>query len=214
MNSPISRRRFLSNSGALAGIGIAAGGLRSPYFDPGAEIEAARQSPDQIPTGYILHIKSSPIEIAPKRIISATTYNGQFPGPLLRSKRDDKSRWIFTTTPTRRSNCIGMVKKFQLMWTEPPRRARPSFLRMANGDLPSLQIRLAFASTTLTTGPEQISLWANMVARSGRYTSSPLRNQAGMTAKCFSSLRSSSPLSVAAVTCLKISYLRQKQIRS
>jgi FtsP/CotA-like multicopper oxidase with cupredoxin domain len=29
-------------------------------------------------------IKTSPIEIAPNRIISATTYNGQFPGPLLR----------------------------------------------------------------------------------------------------------------------------------
>jgi len=35
---------------------------------------------------YTLHIKSSPIEIAPNRIISATTYNGQFPGPLLRFK--------------------------------------------------------------------------------------------------------------------------------
>jgi FtsP/CotA-like multicopper oxidase with cupredoxin domain len=33
---------------------------------------------------YTLHIKRSPIEIAPKQIISATTYNGQFPGPLLR----------------------------------------------------------------------------------------------------------------------------------
>ena len=35
---------------------------------------------------YTLHIKESPIEIAPKRIISLTTYNGQFPGPLLRFK--------------------------------------------------------------------------------------------------------------------------------
>jgi len=33
-----------------------------------------------------LHIKTSPIEIAPNRIISATTYNGQFPGPLLSFK--------------------------------------------------------------------------------------------------------------------------------
>jgi FtsP/CotA-like multicopper oxidase with cupredoxin domain len=35
---------------------------------------------------YTLHIRTSPIEIAPKRIISATTYNGQFPGPMLRFK--------------------------------------------------------------------------------------------------------------------------------
>jgi len=35
---------------------------------------------------YTLHIKTSPIEIAPKRIVSAITYNGEFPGPLLRFK--------------------------------------------------------------------------------------------------------------------------------
>ena len=35
---------------------------------------------------YTLRIKTSPIEIAPNRIISTTTYNGQFPGPLLRFK--------------------------------------------------------------------------------------------------------------------------------
>lgn len=33
---------------------------------------------------YTLRIKVSPIEIAPNRIISTTTYNGQFPGPLIR----------------------------------------------------------------------------------------------------------------------------------
>jgi len=35
---------------------------------------------------YTLHIKASPVEIARKRIVSVTTYNGQFPGPLLRFK--------------------------------------------------------------------------------------------------------------------------------
>jgi FtsP/CotA-like multicopper oxidase with cupredoxin domain len=35
---------------------------------------------------YTLSIKAAPVEIAPKRIISATTYNGQFPGPLLHFK--------------------------------------------------------------------------------------------------------------------------------
>jgi len=33
---------------------------------------------------YDLTIAVKPIELAPNRIISATTYNGQFPGPLLR----------------------------------------------------------------------------------------------------------------------------------
>lgn len=35
---------------------------------------------------YTLHIAATPVEIAPKKIISAITYNGQFPGPLLRFK--------------------------------------------------------------------------------------------------------------------------------
>ncbi|HXJ97048.1 MAG TPA: multicopper oxidase domain-containing protein [Terriglobia bacterium] len=35
---------------------------------------------------YTIHIQASAVEIAPNRIVSATTYNGQFPGPLLRFK--------------------------------------------------------------------------------------------------------------------------------
>jgi FtsP/CotA-like multicopper oxidase with cupredoxin domain len=35
---------------------------------------------------YVLRISASPVEIAPKRIVSTITYNGQFPGPLLRFK--------------------------------------------------------------------------------------------------------------------------------
>ncbi len=41
---------------------------------------------DSEPANYTLRIKTSPIEIAKNRIISSTTYNGQFPGPLLRLK--------------------------------------------------------------------------------------------------------------------------------
>ncbi len=85
MNPTISRRRFLTSTGVIAGLGIA-GGIRLSRFDPGAQVEAAAQSSDQTGPDYTLHIRNSPIEIAPKRIISATTYNGQFPGPLLRCK--------------------------------------------------------------------------------------------------------------------------------
>ena len=35
---------------------------------------------------YTLRISAKPIEIAPKVIVSTMTYNGQFPGPLLRFK--------------------------------------------------------------------------------------------------------------------------------
>ena len=38
------------------------------------------------PADYTLRIEASAVEIAPKHIVSAITYNGQFPGPLLRFK--------------------------------------------------------------------------------------------------------------------------------
>jgi FtsP/CotA-like multicopper oxidase with cupredoxin domain len=39
---------------------------------------------------YSLTIATKPIELAPKRIVSVTTYNGQFPGPLLRFKEGQR----------------------------------------------------------------------------------------------------------------------------
>jgi len=39
---------------------------------------------------YSLKIATTPVELAPNRIISVTTYNGQFPGPLLRLKEGEK----------------------------------------------------------------------------------------------------------------------------
>jgi FtsP/CotA-like multicopper oxidase with cupredoxin domain len=82
-----SRRRFLKSAGLAAGAL-----LLSPKSDL-ARVESASHdaAPAATPAdsgdaNYTLHIKNSPIEIASKRIISATTYNGQFPGPLLRFK--------------------------------------------------------------------------------------------------------------------------------
>src|SRR5262249_19704739 len=79
-----SRRRFLKVTGRAAGAA-----LLSPLnalAHVGAAI--ARNAPARSdfpsshqPVGsadYTLHIKSSPIEIARGRILSATTYNGQF----------------------------------------------------------------------------------------------------------------------------------------
>ena len=43
-------------------------------------------SPESASADYTLHIKTSPIEIAPNRILSLKTCNGQFPGPPLRFK--------------------------------------------------------------------------------------------------------------------------------
>jgi FtsP/CotA-like multicopper oxidase with cupredoxin domain len=50
------------------------------------EPQGAFSPGEDTPPDYTIRIATTPIEIAPSRIISATTYNGQFPGPLLRLK--------------------------------------------------------------------------------------------------------------------------------
>ena len=44
------------------------------------------ESQGQAAADYTLTIATKPLEVAPNRILSVTTYNGQFPGPLLRFK--------------------------------------------------------------------------------------------------------------------------------
>jgi len=63
-----SRRNFLKSAGTLAG-----SRLLSPPVIFG-----------QSSADYTLTMAVKPIELAPNHIISTTTYNGQFPGPLLR----------------------------------------------------------------------------------------------------------------------------------
>jgi FtsP/CotA-like multicopper oxidase with cupredoxin domain len=77
-----SRRQFLKTTGLAAGAILLSrkAGLAQVGMPAGGQTPAAPSSS----ADYTLHIKSSPIEIAPKRIVSVTTYNGQFPGPLLR----------------------------------------------------------------------------------------------------------------------------------
>jgi FtsP/CotA-like multicopper oxidase with cupredoxin domain len=67
--------------------GVAAGGALLPSAKGGLALArdafTGRSTADES-ADYTLTIAVKPIEIAPDRIISVTTYNGQFPGPLLR----------------------------------------------------------------------------------------------------------------------------------
>jgi FtsP/CotA-like multicopper oxidase with cupredoxin domain len=76
-NKANSRRDFLQTAGLAAGALLVTPKL--PLLASGATYGAAEAAAD-----YTLHIKAAPIEIAPKHFISTATYNGQFPGPLLR----------------------------------------------------------------------------------------------------------------------------------
>jgi FtsP/CotA-like multicopper oxidase with cupredoxin domain len=82
-----SRRRFLKMAGA-AGAGLFGAG---PSVRLAAALAPRSCGPPSTqsesgPPSYTLRIEASAIEIAPKHIVSAITYNGQFPGPLLRFK--------------------------------------------------------------------------------------------------------------------------------
>lgn len=81
-----SRRNFLKATT------LAAGAALLPVASM-AEISASSQdtnAPKAVSMGgkadYTIRIQNSAVEIAPNRIVSATTYNDQFPGPLLRFK--------------------------------------------------------------------------------------------------------------------------------
>jgi FtsP/CotA-like multicopper oxidase with cupredoxin domain len=78
-----SRREFLRMAAMVAGTELV-----SPRFGVGpTELVAAEKSQEtQSKADYTLRIAASPIEIAQNRIVSGITYNGQFPGPLLRFK--------------------------------------------------------------------------------------------------------------------------------
>jgi FtsP/CotA-like multicopper oxidase with cupredoxin domain len=82
-----SRRQFLKATGLTAGAFFLSpkGALAQATIWPQPRQTAAAPS-ETASADYTLRIQASPIEIAPKRIISLTTYNGQFPGPLLRFK--------------------------------------------------------------------------------------------------------------------------------
>jgi FtsP/CotA-like multicopper oxidase with cupredoxin domain len=76
-----SRREFLKLAGTVAGAGLVGSsiGFSEPDLVAGVESQSGESTAD-----YTIRIAASPIEIARNRIVSCTTYNGKFPGPLLR----------------------------------------------------------------------------------------------------------------------------------
>jgi FtsP/CotA-like multicopper oxidase with cupredoxin domain len=80
-----ARRRFLK-AGSLAAGAILLAPKESLALISASQPESIAVQGEPVAADHILHIKESPVEIAPRRIISLVTYNGQFPGPLLRFK--------------------------------------------------------------------------------------------------------------------------------
>src|ERR1019366_4407530 len=88
-----SRRDFLILSGAASGLGLVSSGCSlnvAAMLQPRIPIQTSPQ-PETRPADHVLRIAAGPIEVAPKNIVSAVTYNGQFPGPLLRFKEGQET---------------------------------------------------------------------------------------------------------------------------
>jgi FtsP/CotA-like multicopper oxidase with cupredoxin domain len=83
-----TRREFLRTTGVAAGaLLVSSQDLFATEAEPAAD--------------YTVRIKAAPIEIAPNEILSTTTYNGQFPGPLIRLREGRKVTVdIFNETDT------------------------------------------------------------------------------------------------------------------
>jgi FtsP/CotA-like multicopper oxidase with cupredoxin domain len=79
-----SRRSFLKTAGLAAGAALVPRNILAQSGATALSPSSSESVQESGPVDYTLHIKVVPVEIAPKRIVSATTYNGQFPGPLLR----------------------------------------------------------------------------------------------------------------------------------
>jgi FtsP/CotA-like multicopper oxidase with cupredoxin domain len=83
-----SRREFLKNVGVIAAAGLAGrgNGRLGDILDLPKTGEANVSQAERGAADYTLRIGAAAVEIGKKQIVSAITYNGQFPGPLLRFK--------------------------------------------------------------------------------------------------------------------------------
>src|SRR6516164_2763544 len=79
-----SRRQFLKTTSLVAGAALLSGVGRAQ--EAGGTSAMSHGQATESGADYTIRIETTPIEIAPNHIISTTTYNGQFPGPLLRFK--------------------------------------------------------------------------------------------------------------------------------
>jgi FtsP/CotA-like multicopper oxidase with cupredoxin domain len=98
-NSKDTRRGFLKNSLKIAVVsGVASMGLLTSFTEleedkdkkvPSKNLKQSDQFKEN--ADHTIRIGTGLIEVSPMNIISTTTYNGQFPGPLLRFKEGQRT---------------------------------------------------------------------------------------------------------------------------
>ncbi|HTZ59820.1 MAG TPA: multicopper oxidase domain-containing protein [Acidobacteriaceae bacterium] len=78
-----TRRNFLKLAGATA--------VSIPSFKLHAQQDGGHPDTSAPSANYTLHIQNGLIEIGKNRFVSTTTFNGQFPGPLLRFREGEQT---------------------------------------------------------------------------------------------------------------------------
>ena len=83
------RRKFLKSAGlAIPMATIPPSGVIGLYSANNRKITSeSNEDVYKEKADYTIHIGTGLVEVSPENIISTTTYNGQFPGPLLRFKQ-------------------------------------------------------------------------------------------------------------------------------
>jgi FtsP/CotA-like multicopper oxidase with cupredoxin domain len=83
----MDRRKFLQ----LGGLSLPLLGGFPDFASAAPALAAAPTRPFDLSADYTLHIKTGLVEVGPQQILSTTTYNGQFPGPLIRFKEGQQA---------------------------------------------------------------------------------------------------------------------------
>jgi FtsP/CotA-like multicopper oxidase with cupredoxin domain len=82
----LSRRTFLQTIGGMgAGLLLTRPSSAQALLTNSMSVDNNRDKAD-----HVIRIQTGLVELAPEKIISTTTYNGQFPGPLLRLKEGQR----------------------------------------------------------------------------------------------------------------------------
>jgi FtsP/CotA-like multicopper oxidase with cupredoxin domain len=84
MHPALDRRRLLKLGGLAAAGGRLTTFSRSAVAQPASASATPSRQAAEVQADHTIRIGTALVELAPDHIISTTTYNGQFPGPLLR----------------------------------------------------------------------------------------------------------------------------------
>jgi FtsP/CotA-like multicopper oxidase with cupredoxin domain len=167
-----SRRDFLKTVGRVASSALIPPTILARLTDAAA-------------ADYVLRIGGAAVEIGAKQIVSTVTYNGQFPGPLLRFK-EGRSATIEIHNDTDSPEQLHWHG--QMVSTDVDGAAEegtPFVPAHGSGESYSRLVHRDFAFTIPTIELAPICIAGSTAGRSGRCTSNPRMNPAITIAKYF-----------------------------